>query len=93
MAGPILGLFGRLIATSIADAVMDKFREDLGDKFEEIEIPVSSSCIRSIGYRSGDIITVNFIRGGEYHYEGSKDLFMAFAAAPSKGGFFNSHFA
>ena len=57
----------------------------------EITIPVQSSCIRSIGYHVGDVITVVFIRGGVYQYSGTEDMFMAVALAPSKGAWFNEH--
>jgi hypothetical protein len=84
----ILGVIGRLIGAGIAKDLLEGAEEDL----EEQTVPVSSSCIRAIGYRSDGVITVDFIRGGTYSYEGSKELFLAFLAAPSKGQFFNSHF-
>jgi hypothetical protein len=65
--------------------------EELGIP-KEINLPVSSSAIRGIGWRRGNIITVDFIRGGTYSYDGSFELFQAFAAAPSKGAFFNANF-
>jgi hypothetical protein len=89
---PLIGLAGRLLASGIAEALIEEGMEKLGEKFEDITVPVNSSCIRSIGWKSGDIITVDFIRGGEYHYEGDKAMFQAFVAAPSKGAFFNAHF-
>lgn len=59
---------------------------------ERITIPVNSTAIRAIGYRSDDVIIVDFHRGGEYTYSGSFPLFLAFAASSSKGRFFNEHF-
>jgi KTSC domain len=61
---------------------------------EDIVLPVSSSAIYAIGWQRGNIITVHFKRGGHllYTYDGTYELFQAFAAAPSKGKFFNEHF-
>lgn len=59
---------------------------------DHVTIPVNSSAIRAIGWRSDGVIIVDFIRGGEYTYDGSFPLFMAFAASSSKGKFFNEHF-
>jgi hypothetical protein len=59
---------------------------------EHVTIPVNSTAIRTIGWRSDGVIIVDFVRGGEYTYDGSFPLFMAFAASPSKGKFFNEHF-
>lgn len=59
---------------------------------EELTIPVSSSAIRSIGWRNDGIITVEFNARGTYTYASDYATFVAFAAAPSKGGFFNQHF-
>lgn len=84
----ILGVIGRFIAAGVVESLTDEAIDEL----ESQEIPVSSSCIRSIGWRSDGVITVDFIRGGTYSYEGSRELFLAFVAAPSKGEFFNSHF-
>lgn len=87
----ILGVIGRLIGTGIVESLTDEALDEL----EQITVPVSSSCIRSIGWRSDGVITVEFIRGGSiiYSYEGSRELFAAFVVARSKGEFFNSHFA
>lgn len=80
---------GRLLANGVVQSLIgDKEIDEL----ENIEVPVSSSCIRSIGYRGDDVITVTFIRGGTYSYDGDKATFAAFVAAPSKGEFFNAHF-
>ena len=86
----ILGVIGRLIGPGLVESLT----EEAIDELEHVEIPVSgSSCISSIGYRGDGVISVTFIRGGTYNYEGSRELFLAFAAAGSKGQFFNSHFA
>jgi hypothetical protein len=58
---------------------------------EPIYIPVDSTAIRSIAWSPGNVITVEFNRGGTYYYDGDRDLFDAFAAAPSKGAFFNAN--
>jgi hypothetical protein len=79
----IWALYGRTLGETAADAVADE------------TVPVSSSCIREIGYRAADqIITVTFIRGGSitYDYPGSPELWAAFKDAPSKGQFFNANF-
>jgi|SRR5215471_10928478 len=58
-----------------------------------IVVPVNSTAIRLIAYHPSDHnISVEFMRGGTYEYEGSMALFIAFALAPSKGQFFNEHF-
>jgi hypothetical protein len=82
-------VIARLIAVGLLEATTAEGEEAL----EQIELPVpGSSCIRSIGYRGDDTITVTFIRGGTYTYSGDKALFLAFAGASSKGTFFNEHF-
>src|SRR5262245_22283026 len=65
--------------------------DELGEPEHEITIPVSSEAIRSIGYSVGGVITVEFVRGGTYHYPGTPEMFLAFAVAPSKGRWFNEH--
>jgi KTSC domain len=80
----------RLLAIGLA-AIRTGYEEDAED-LEEINLPVSSTAIRSIGWRGDGVITVEFIRGGTYSYEGTKEMFLAFASAPSKGAFFNEHF-
>lgn len=89
----VVAVVARLIAAGLLEDA-EAAAARLGvESLEQIDIPVpGSSCIRAIGYRGDDTITVTFIRGGTYTYEGDKDLFMAFAMAPSKGAFFNSHF-
>jgi len=79
----------RLIAVGLLKKALT---EDDDEEHEDITIPVSSTAIRTIGWRSDNVITVEFIRGGSYSYEGDRELFDAFVAAPSKGEFFNSHF-
>lgn len=76
-----------LIAEDDTEDILSRVREQ-----PEIHIPVSSSAIREIGYRPDNTISVTFIRGGTYTYDGNLGLFMAFVAAPSKGEFFNAHF-
>jgi len=81
--------FTRLILAGLA-AIRPGYEDH--DDLEEITIPVDSTAIRTIGWRGDGVITVDFVRGGLYSFAGTKDLFDAFAAAPSKGAFFNQHF-
>jgi hypothetical protein len=81
-----------------AASLMSALAERLGVPFNpeegEISVPVNSSAIAEIGFRVPDTITVVFKRGGSHSYDfpGSVEEFVAFALAPSKGGFFNAHF-
>jgi len=79
----------RLIAVGLLKRALT---EDDDESSEDITIPVSSSAIRSIGWRPEGVITVEFNRGGTYNYAGDRELFDAFVAAPSKGTFFNQNF-
>lgn len=82
-------VFGETAFGELAESLgLDKADEEL-----EIEIPVSSEAISSIGYHS-DTITVTFHRGGSkvYEFPGTQAEFIAFAMAPSKGRHFNEHF-
>lgn len=92
----ILGVIGRLIGPSTAGRAIQSLEAALegeAEGEEEITVPVSSSAIRSISFRPSDnVITVEFIRGGSYDYEGTRELFEAFVGSSSKGEFFNSHF-
>lgn len=81
-----------VLGSELLDAAEETSGAQLGEKNIEMTVPVSSSCIRSIGFHAGGIITVDFVRGGSYDYPGSEELFMAFLTAPSKGAFFNAHF-
>ena len=52
---------------------------------------VSSSTISEINY-DGKLLTVGFVNGREYVYEGiSQELFEAFANSESKGKFFHEN--
>jgi hypothetical protein len=67
--------------------------EGLGEALPQY-LPVDSSFITAIGFEPPDTIIVFFKadKGGKsYTYAGSKDLFDEFAAAGSKGQFFNSN--
>jgi len=84
-----MAILARLITVGLLkEALDDKDPDDL----EEETVPVSSSAIRTIGWRSDGVITVEFNRGGTYSYAGSRELFDAFISAPSKGVFFNENF-
>lgn len=100
-------LLGRLLGAGLLDAVEANLArtaaglievgalegEDLETaQLRDVTVPVSSSAIRSIGYRHDDTITVEFVRGGTYTYDGSYELFQLFVLSPSKGQFFNEHF-
>ena len=80
---------GALAAEAVAAL---KGLEGATEELESIDVPVLSTAISSISYRGDDTITVVFKRGGTYTYDGDKALFLMFAAAPSKGQFFNEHF-
>lgn len=80
---------GRLVGAELAAAT---FRESSDEAPEDVTVPVASSAIRSIGWRKDGVIVVEFNQRGTYTYDGTYDLFQAFVAAPSKGGFFNQHF-
>lgn len=86
MAPPLARFLGYGILAKLTGD--DESEEEL----EEIWLPVSSTAIRAIGWRGDGVIIVEFNQRGTYTYEGSKELFLAFAAAPSKGQFFNQHF-
>jgi KTSC domain len=76
------------------ESALGAFAKQLGIDISEkgLTVPVSSSCISSIGYSEG-IITVEFKRGGDksYDYPGTEEEFVAFVAASSKGEWFNAH--
>lgn len=87
-------LFSRAAAATAAEglgilSLIGQF--ELGQDEENLpeEVPVSSTCIASIGFDGESVITVTFHRGGTYAYAGSRDLFEMFKAARSKGQFFN----
>jgi len=68
---------------------------DLPDEAQQpITLPVSSTAIASIGWDPIGVIIVEFHRGGAvtYTYDGTFELFTAFALSSSKGKFFNEHF-
>jgi hypothetical protein len=51
----------------------------------------TSSVIKTINHNGGDVLTVEFQNGARYNYPGiSSEVAAAFAAAPSKGYFFNT---
>lgn len=66
--------------------------EDADEVPETQTIPVMSSAISAISWRNDGVIGVQFKRGGYYTYDGTHELFLAFASAPSKGAFFNANF-
>jgi hypothetical protein len=82
----------RFIALGLLKEATRQEGDEEDGEGEPIYIPVDSTAIRSIAWSPGNVITVEFNRGGTYYYDGDRDLFDAFAAAPSKGGFFNAHF-
>ena len=79
----------RLLAAGLA-AIRAGYEEH--EDLEDVTIPVASDAISAIGWRGDGVITVTFHRGGTYTYEGTRDMFEAFLAAPSKGRFFNANF-
>lgn len=81
--------FPRLIMAGLA-AIRPGYEDN--EDLEEIEVPVDSTAISALGWRGDGVITVTFRRGGVYSFAGSKELFDAFVAAPSKGAFFNQNF-
>jgi len=82
----------RELAKLLAVGLLKESLKEGEEELEDITIPVSSSAIRSIGWRSDGVITVEFLARGTYSYAGTRELFDAFVAAPSKGTFFNEHF-
>lgn len=85
-------LGGSTISRGIVAAALGEAEAEVEQT--DIMVPVSSSAIRAIGYRVGDIIVVEFKRGGSitYEYPGTEEMFLAFLMAPSKGQWFNDHY-
>lgn len=72
-------------------AVLDPELEALGEVLPEY-LPVDSSFIQAIAFLPPSTIMVTFKDTGKtYNYAGDRDLFDEFAAAPSKGQFFNAN--
>jgi len=99
VAVPVLGALAsvalRTAALEEGTVLSARLLETLGEEEGQIEvdIPVHSSAIRSIGFHAGGVITVTFARDGKtYDYAGTEAEFIAFLMAPSKGRFFNEHF-
>jgi hypothetical protein len=100
-------LIGRLLGAGLLDAIEANLARTAAgmairelaegeaegeEPLKEITVPVHSTAIRSIGWRSDNTITVEFMERGTYTYDGSFELFTVFVNAPSKGRFFNEHF-
>jgi hypothetical protein len=90
LAGTVIGAEAEAAEASMMATLAEHLGVPLID--EEITLPVNSSAISQIGYKSG-VITVVFKRGGAgaYDYPGTVYEFAAFALSPSKGVFFNAH--
>lgn len=94
MAAVLLGT-GRLSAIAVTMArltLLGKGGDPPDGALASQTVPVSSSAIRSIGWRSDGIIVVEFRERGTYTYDGDYETFLAFVTAPSKGVFFNQNF-
>ena len=86
---------GALAEGVAAESAMMGFAKAIGAEYSPesgITVPVSSSCISSIGYNN-DRITVQFRRGGSmsYDYYGTAEEFISFVSSPSKGAWFNAN--
>lgn len=56
------------------------------------DVPVTSSLIRSVSYRTDATLTVHFHSGTVYRYfTVPRTIVEAFLAAPSKGAYFHDH--
>lgn len=76
----------------IADPEAEVVSALIGGDDAPVYLPVDSSFIRAIQFDPPDTITVHFSDTGKsYSYSGSRDLFDEFAAAESKGAFFNAN--